>query len=215
MTRSLGKETTDDYEAFIGEGLETFVSKNLRCLYKRVMSDEERMRYGWSREVDGVLYISPKTLEENFGTFRIHSEKDTFVFNRRKCKIDQIEYLEEFFGTCIAVRIAISSLKGEYVGEEIDTKTIAEPLSLDLVDYVSMGDTLEVPYIAQYKPIVVNPNPSILKVEVKDTILELTGLSEGTVFLKILIPKTAEHGASRTIVKQISVNADFSHLEIN
>lgn len=113
------KKTTDSeefsLESFVGDSPRESKFYEFRCLYEKDIADWSREKYGLPKEVNGVVYLSPKqivpklgTLHPNWNAIKVHFEGSVQV-------IHKVIYLEEFveYGSCVGIQIFIKdSLKG-------------------------------------------------------------------------------------------------------
>lgn len=102
-------------EAFVGDTPRESRFYALRCLYEKEVSERTREKYGLPREVNGVIYLSPKQLVPLFGDYHIDWNKTKVHFEGSVQVIIRVVYLEEFreYGSCVGIQIFIKdSLKG-------------------------------------------------------------------------------------------------------
>lgn len=110
-------EPTEDFsfEAFVGDSHRTSVFHEFRALYEKEIPNRTREKYGLPKEVNGVVYLSPKQLVPVYGDFHLDWNKTKVHFEGRVQVIDKIIYLEEFreYGSCVGIQIFVKDdLKG-------------------------------------------------------------------------------------------------------
>lgn len=111
------RKDTDEFslEDFVGDSPRTSKFYTLRALYEKQISDRTREKYGLPKEVNGVVYFSPKQLVPLFGTYHLDWNRTKIHFEGSTQVISKIVYLEEFkeYGTCVGIQIFIKDdLKG-------------------------------------------------------------------------------------------------------
>lgn len=102
-------------EAFVGDSPRSSKFYELRALYEKEIPNRTREKYGLPKEVNGVIYLSPKQLTPLFGDYHLDWNKTKVHFEGRTQVIDKIIYLEEFkeYGSCVAIQIFVKDdLKG-------------------------------------------------------------------------------------------------------
>lgn len=103
------------FEAFVGDSPRTSKTYEFRALYEKDISDRTREKYGLPKEVNGVVYLSPKQLLPKFGDYHLDWNKTKVHFEGRTQVINKVVYLEEFreYGSCVGVQIFVKDdLKG-------------------------------------------------------------------------------------------------------
>lgn len=110
-------EDSDEFsmDEFVGDNPRESKSYTFRCLYERNVSDRTREKYGLPREVDGVVYLSPKQLTPIFGDYHIDWNRTKVHFSGSTQVVNKVVYLEEFeeYKTCIGIQIFVrDALKG-------------------------------------------------------------------------------------------------------
>ena len=111
------KADTEEFsmDSFVGDSPRESKLYELRCLYEKEISDRTREKYGIPKEVNGVVYLSPKQLKPIFGDFHLDWNKTKIHFEGSVQVINKVVYLEEFkeYGSCIGIQIFIKdSLRG-------------------------------------------------------------------------------------------------------
>lgn len=102
-------------EAFVGDSPRTSKTYTLRCLYEKDISDRTREKYGLPKEVNGIVYLSPKQLVPLFGDYHLDWNRTKVHFEGSVQVINKIIYLEEFkeYGSCVGIQIFLrDALKG-------------------------------------------------------------------------------------------------------
>lgn len=96
-------------DAFVGDSPRTSEFYEFRALYEKEISNRTREKFGLPKEVNGVVYLSPKQLVAVFGDYHLDWNKTKVHFEGRTQVIDKIVYLEEFkeYGSCIGVQIFV------------------------------------------------------------------------------------------------------------
>lgn len=100
-------------ESFVGDSKRTSTLNSFRALYEKEISDRTREKYGLPKEVNGIIYLSPKQLIPVYGDFHLDWNKTKIHFEGRVQVINKIVYLEELYGSCVGIQIFVrDSLKG-------------------------------------------------------------------------------------------------------
>ena len=102
-------------DAFVGDSPRESKFYEFRCLYEKEISYRTREKYGLPKEVNGVVYLSPKQLKPIFGDFHLDWNKTKIHFEGSVQVINKVVYLEEFkeYGSCVGIQIFIKdSLRG-------------------------------------------------------------------------------------------------------
>ena len=102
-------------DAFVGDSPRESKFYEFRCLYEKEISDRTREKYGLPKEVNRVVYLSPKQLKPIFGDFHLDWNKTKIHFEGSVQVINKVVYLEEFkeYGSCVGIQIFIKdSLRG-------------------------------------------------------------------------------------------------------
>lgn len=110
-------EPTEEFsmDAFVGDSPRTSEFFEFRALYEKEIPNRTREKYGLPKEVNGIVYLSPKQLVPKFGDYRLDWNKTKIHFEGRTQVIDKIIYLEEFkeYGSCVGIQIFVKDdLKG-------------------------------------------------------------------------------------------------------
>lgn len=92
-------------EAFVGSSNRVYKSYRLQCLYEKQIADRTRDKYGIPKEVNGVVYLSPRQLVPLFGDYHIDVNKTKFKFEGHTQVINKVVYLEELYGSCVGLQI--------------------------------------------------------------------------------------------------------------
>lgn len=110
-------EPTEEFsmDAFVGDSPRTSKFYSFRALYEKEIPGRTREKYGLPKEVNGVVYLSPKQLLPKFGDYHIDWNRTKVHFEGRTQVIDRVIYLEEFkeYGSCVGIQIFVKDdLKG-------------------------------------------------------------------------------------------------------
>lgn len=110
-------ETPGDFsmDAFVGDSPRRSQLYEFRALYEKDIPNRTREKYGLPKEVNGIIYLSPKQLIPKFGDYHIDWNKVKIHFEGRTQVIDKIIYLEEFqeYGGCVGIQLFIKdALRG-------------------------------------------------------------------------------------------------------
>lgn len=115
---SVTKKTTEDdvfdFDSFVGDSDRiTSESYTFRALYEEEIPNRTREKYGLPKEVNGIVYLSPKQLVPKLGDYHLNWNKTKIHFEGHVQVIDKIIYLEELYGSCIGLQIFVKDdLKG-------------------------------------------------------------------------------------------------------
>lgn len=108
-------EPTEEFsmDAFVGDSPRTSTFYEFQALYEKEIPNRTREKYGLPKEVNGVVYLSPKQLVPKLGYYHLDWNKIKIHFEGRVQVIDKIIYLEELYGSCIGLQIFVKDdLKG-------------------------------------------------------------------------------------------------------
>lgn len=96
-------------EAFVGDSPRESKFYEFRALYEKEVSDRTREKYGLPKEVNGIVYLSPKQLVPKLGDYHLDWNKTKIHFEGRTQVISKVVYLEEFkeYGSCVGVQIFV------------------------------------------------------------------------------------------------------------
>lgn len=96
-------------DSFVGDSERSSQFYELRALYEKEISNRTREKYGLPKEVNGVIYLSPKQLIPIIGDYHLNWNKTKFHFEGRTQVIDKIIYLEEFkeYNSCVGIQIFV------------------------------------------------------------------------------------------------------------
>ena len=109
------KEMPEEFsiDAFVGDSPRTSKFYEFNALYEKEISNRTREKYGLAKEVNGVIYLSPKQLIPELGDYHIDWNRTKVHFEGRTQVIDRVIYLEELFNSCVGIQIFIKDdLKG-------------------------------------------------------------------------------------------------------
>lgn len=102
-------------DAFVGDSLRTSKLYEFRALYEKDIPNRTREKYGLAREVNGIIYLSPKQLIPKLGDYHIDWNCTKVHFEGSVQVIDKVVYIEEFkeYGGCVGIQIFIKdALRG-------------------------------------------------------------------------------------------------------
>lgn len=102
-------------DAFVGDSPRESKFYEFRALYEKEVSDRTREKYGLPKEVNGIVYLSPKQLVPKLGDYHLDWNKTKIHFEGRTQVINKVVYLEEFkeYGSCVGVQIFVKdALRG-------------------------------------------------------------------------------------------------------
>ena len=100
-------------EKFVGDSPRSSVRHTFKALYEKEISDRTREKYGLPKEVNGVVYLSPKQLVPVFGDYHLDWNTTKIHFEGRVQVVNKIVYLEELYKSCVGVQIFVrDELKG-------------------------------------------------------------------------------------------------------
>lgn len=108
-------EPTEEFsmDAFVGDSPRTSEFFKFQALYEKEIPNRTREKYGLPKEVNGIVYLSPKQLVPKFGDYHLDWNKTKIHFEGRVQVIDKIIYLEELYGSCVGIQIFVKDdLKG-------------------------------------------------------------------------------------------------------
>ena len=108
-------EPTEEFsmDAFVGDSPRTSTFYEFQALYEKEIPNRTREKYGLPKEVNGIVYLSPKQLVPKLGDYHLNWNKTKIHFEGRVQVIDKIIYLEEVYGSCIGLKIFVKDdLKG-------------------------------------------------------------------------------------------------------
>lgn len=108
-------EPTEEFsmDAFVGDSPRTSKFYEFRALYEKEIPNRTREKYGLPKEVNGIVYLSPKQLVPKLGDYHLNWNKTKIHFEGHVQVIDKIIYLEELYGSCIGLQIFVKDdLKG-------------------------------------------------------------------------------------------------------
>ena len=84
-----------------------------KLFYEKEIPNRTREKYGLPKEVNGIVYLSPKQLVPKLGDYHLNWNKTKIHFEGHVQVIDKIIYLEELYGSCIGLQIFVKDdLKG-------------------------------------------------------------------------------------------------------
>ena len=108
-------EPTEEFsmDAFVGDSPRTSTFYEFQALYEKEIPNRTREKYGLPKEVNGIVYLSPKQLVPKLGDYHLNWNKTKIHFEGHVQVIDKIIYLEELYGSCIGLQIFVKDdLKG-------------------------------------------------------------------------------------------------------
>lgn len=100
--------STSSFEDFTGTA-EPAISKEVKfpCLFKKNEVDYDDSFIGFNNVVDGRIYLSPKQLLINFGTFRLDARQVNFILDGQEFNCVKVVFLEELFEMPIGIEFTI------------------------------------------------------------------------------------------------------------
>ena len=100
--------STSSFEDFTGTA-EPAISKEVKfpCLFKKNEVDYDDSFIGFNNVVDGRIYLSPKQLLINFGTFRLDARQVNFILDGQEFNCVKVAFLEELFEMPIGIEFTI------------------------------------------------------------------------------------------------------------
>ena len=100
--------STSSFEDFTGTA-EPAISKEVKfpCLFKKNEVDYDDSFIGFNNVVDGRIYLSPKQLLRNFGTFRLDARQVNFILDGQEFNCVKVVFLEELFEMPIGIEFTI------------------------------------------------------------------------------------------------------------
>lgn len=103
------REDTGEFsmDAFVGDSPRESKFYEFQALYETMESEWSRMKYGMPREVNGIVYLSPKQLVPKFGDYHLNRFATKVHFAGKTQVVEKICYLEEMYGSCIGVQIFV------------------------------------------------------------------------------------------------------------
>jgi hypothetical protein len=100
---------SDDYSDFIGDSPRKKIDFKVKCLFTRNITPAQRDKYGLSELVTALVYISPKSLEQEFGTWKINRLKTTVIFYEEEFVIEGILYQGEIYDNCVSIVLQLKT----------------------------------------------------------------------------------------------------------
>ena len=111
IVRVVSESTSGEFslDAFVGDSSREPEFFEFRALYEKEIPNRVREKYGLAKEVNGVVYLSPKQLVPVLGDYHLDWNKTKVHFEGSVQVIDKIIYLEEFkeYGGCVGVQIFV------------------------------------------------------------------------------------------------------------
>ena len=111
----VSSEGSSFMDTFVGDSERKSKTFTLRALYEKEISDRAREKYGIPKEVNGIVYLSPKQLIPLFGDYHLDWNTTKIHFEGSTQVISKIVYLEEFkeYNGCVGIQIFVKDdLKG-------------------------------------------------------------------------------------------------------
>lgn len=102
-------------DAFVGDSPRSSKFYEFRALYEKEIPNRTREKYGLPKEVNGIVYLSPKQLVPIFKDYHLDWNKTKIHFEGRTQVIDKVIYLEELtdYKTCVGIQVFVKDdLKG-------------------------------------------------------------------------------------------------------
>jgi len=96
-------------DSFVGDSAREPEFFEFRALYEKEIPNRVREKYGLAKEVNGIVYLSPKQLIPVLGDYHLDWNRTKVHFEGSIQVIDKIIYLEEFkeYGGCVGVQIFV------------------------------------------------------------------------------------------------------------
>ena len=96
-------------DSFVGDSTREPEFFEFRALYEKEIPNRVREKYGLAKEVNGIIYLSPKQLVPVLGDYHLDWNKTKVHFEGSVQVIDKVIYLEEFkeYGGCVGVQIFV------------------------------------------------------------------------------------------------------------
>ena len=110
VTKVTGSPTEGfSIDSFVGDSTREPEFFEFRALYEKEIPNRVREKYGLAKEVNGIVYLSPKQLVPVLGDYHLDWNRTKVHFEGSIQVIDKIIYLEEFkeYGGCIGVQIFV------------------------------------------------------------------------------------------------------------
>ena len=102
------------YESFIGEKKSVPKVIHLPCLYVKEEQEDQRTDNGNLSEYTGSITISPTQLQSLLGIWRLDRRYLEIEFQGRKYRSPLVKFEDEMFGSCLVVKIQLSSSSKQY-----------------------------------------------------------------------------------------------------
>ena len=113
-----------DLDDFVGGGtLQDTTTFKLKALFKKIVTEKDREKYGVDTNVSIIIYISPLELEQKTGSktfpdyFMNSYAGYSLEFQKRLYEVERVIMLEEFFTTdeimCMAYQFDLSREGGQ------------------------------------------------------------------------------------------------------
>lgn len=104
-----------DYDKFIGNSPLTTKTYTVRTLFDFEATGQKREKFGIAEDVDAVIFLSPLSLKKLGITEDIREIKNrvSIVFKGEPFLIDSVLYLEEMYGSYVAMQL---NLKTDFKG---------------------------------------------------------------------------------------------------
>ena len=98
----------NDFDNFVGDTDRLPpLEHTFNCLYDKIVNNQQRMKYGVSETVNGIISLSPLQLVPVYGTYMINIKTIKVRFEGRRQVIQKIIYDESIYGSCVGVQLAI------------------------------------------------------------------------------------------------------------
>lgn len=107
--------TDNTYESFVGDSPRISTFKDIKCLYDRTLTNFQRQKFGLAHDVSGTIYVSPVSLKQALGYWKLDPTKLKVVLLDEHYIVNRIKWLGYFksLDTCVCLEIRlINDTKG-------------------------------------------------------------------------------------------------------
>ncbi len=111
VVTTLTGSDADSLKSFMGSsGTRQSSTKVFNVLFNKQALSYERGKPGIDSQFTGVVYVSPDQLVNAYGTYKVNGYVTRIIIDTEEFIVDNINYLEELYGSCIAVEINLKDL---------------------------------------------------------------------------------------------------------